>query len=324
MSEIRIGILGAGGMGRTHARHYAKIPEVRLTIYDVDDAAARALADAHGADVARSFEDLLSAVDAVDVCLPTPLHREVVLTTLRAQKPTLCEKPLARTVQECAELVEESERSGVLLMPAQVVRFFPEFSRAHSLVEQGTLGQIAAVRTRRGGGQPKGAGGWFTNPELSGGVFVDLAVHDFDWILWTFGSVERVYAQCLTGKRQDLDYGLATLTLENGALAHVEATWADPGGFRVTFEIAGSEGFVEYDSRMRATLRLATADGSRAESSLAPMDDPYYRQLLSFVRAVKGEAPPPVTALEGARAVAVAEAALESARTGKPVVPARL
>jgi predicted dehydrogenase len=311
-------------MGRTHARHYSKIPSVRLTIYDVDETAARALAEAHEAEVARSFEELLGSVDAVDICLPTHLHREIALSSLRAKKPTLCEKPLARTVAECAELVEESERSGTLLMPAQVVRFFPEFRTAHSLVAQGKLGRIAAIRTRRGGGQPKGAGGWFQDPSLSGGVFLDLAVHDFDWILWTFGPARHVFAQCLTGQRQGLDYGLATITLQSGALAHVEATWADPGGFRVTFEIAGSEGFVEYDSRQRATVRWATTDGLRAESNLAPHDDPYYLQLHAFVRAVRGEAPPPVSALEGARAVAIAEAAWESARTGRPVPPASL
>jgi predicted dehydrogenase len=321
----RVGIIGAGGMGRTHARHYSMMEDVALVIFDIDRGAADALqTQARNASVATSLERLLANVDVVDVCLPTHLHKEIVLTTLNAKLPTLCEKPLARTVAECAQMVDAAHRHGTILMPAQVVRFFPEFEAANRLVSSGRLGTISAIRTRRGGGQPKGAGDWFRNPDLSGGVLLDLAVHDFDWILWTFGPVVRVFSQALTWSNVgSLDYALTTLTLESGALAHVEATWADPGGFRVTFEVAGSGGLIEFDSRQRATLRTAWADGARSEANLAPSDDPYFKQLRAFLRAAQGEVPPPVTAEEGMAAVAIAEAAIQSARTGKPVAPAR-
>lgn len=321
----RVGIIGAGGMGRTHARHYSNMQNVSLVIFDIDRGAADALqAQAKNATVASDLEELLANVDVVDVCLPTHLHKDVVLRALEAKLPTLCEKPLARTVAECEQMVDAAHRYGTLLMPAQVVRFFPEFETAHRLVTSGQLGTISAIRTRRGGGQPKGAGEWFRNPDLSGGVLLDLAVHDFDWILWTFGPVARVFSQALTWSNVgSLDNALTTLTLESGALAHVEATWADPGGFRVTFEVAGTGGLLEFDSRQKATLRTATAEGTRSEANLAASDDPYFKQLCAFLRAARGEAPPPVTAEEGMAAVAIAEAAMQSARTGQPVAPAR-
>lgn len=322
----RVGIVGAGGMGRTHARHYSKMEDVSLLLFDIDREAAEALqTQAKNATVADDLEQLLSNVDAVDVCLPTHLHKDVVLTALEAHLPTLCEKPLARTVAECEQMVDAAHRHGTLLVPAQVVRFFPEFEAAHRVITSGRLGSISAIRTRRGGGQPKGAGEWFRNPDLSGGVLLDLAVHDFDWILWTFGPVVRVFSQALTWSNVGtLDYALTTLTLEGGALSHVEATWADPGGFRVTFEVSGSGGLLEFDSRQKVTLRTATTEGTRSEANLAAGDDPYFKQLRAFLRAAKGEAPPPVTAEEGLAAVAIAEAAMQSARSGKPVAPARI
>jgi predicted dehydrogenase len=119
------------------------------------------------------------------------------------------------------------------------------------------------------------------------------------------------------------DYALTTLTFESGCVAHVEATWMDPGGSRVTFEVCGSEGMIEFDSRRAPTLRTTTADGSRLEAPLGPEDDPYYLQLRAFVDSVKNGTEPPVSGLDGLQAVAIACAALESAQTGKVVAPTR-
>src|SRR5207247_11393300 len=98
---------------------------------------------------------------------------------------------------------------------------------------------------------------------------MDLAIHDYDWIRWTFGEVKQVFAQSLTFRDiPELDYSLTTLTLESGALAHVEGTWADPGGFRVAFEISGSEGFIEHDSRLSQSLRTSVAGRSMTEGTV--------------------------------------------------------
>lgn len=321
----KVGVIGTGGMGRVHARQYAKFDDVELFAFDVDRERATAYADDTRARLADSLDELIKTVDVVDVCVPTSLHLEFASASLNAGKPTFCEKPLCRTVEDCAKLVELSDKLRVPLMPAQVVRYFPEFRRAHNMVQQGAVGKPAAIRTRRGGGFPKGAGGWFGDFSQSGGVIMDLAIHDYDWIRWTFGEVTRVYAQSLTFSGiKDMDYSLATLTLESGAIAHVEGTWADPGGFRVSFEIAGSEGFIEHDSRSAPSLRVATASGASAEGPMAALDDPYYLEIKGFFDALDSGAPPPVAAVDGLRAVAICEAAIESTRTGRPIAPARI
>lgn len=213
-------------------------------------------------------------------------------------------------------------------MPGQVVRYFAEFEKANRIIKSGELGDIAAVRTRRGGAAPQGAGGWFRDLRRSGGVLIDLAVHDFDWMRWTFGEVSSVFA-CSVGLHRDPqlefigDYSLTTLTFESGVIGHVEATWMDPSGFRTTIEVCGSEGMIEYDSRTAASLVTHLQGVSRFEAPLATQDDPYFRQLSAFVATVRKEKPLPVTGLDGFRALAIAVAAVESAKTGKPVVPAR-
>jgi predicted dehydrogenase len=148
-------------------------------------------------------------------------------------------------------------------------------------------------------------------------------------MLWTFGPVKSVFSRSVRlghpveGAEFEGDYALTTLQFESGAVGHVETTWMDPSGFRVTFEVCGSNGMIEYDSRNVATLRVHDAAGSRAESNLAPTDDPFYRELRAFVDAVVQDSEMPIAPEDGLRAVAISRAAIESAKTGRVVVPGR-
>lgn len=298
--------------------------DVTLIAYDIDAERLAKFCETTGATSTATADDLIEKSDAVDICVPTHLHLELASKCLNAGKPTLCEKPLARTVADCAKLVELSERTGVPLMPAQVVRYFPEFKKAHEVITSGGIGDPSVARTRRGGAFPGGAGGWFGDVELSGGAILDVAIHDFDWLRWTLGEVKRVYANCVAiSGAKNMDYALTTMTFDSGALAHVEATWADPAGFRVTFEVAGSAGFIEHDTRLYPCLRTSTANGSVTESPVVQGDDPYYCEIRGFLDALDAGGPMPVTAIDGLKAVAICEAALESAKTGKPVAPSQ-
>lgn len=330
---LNIGIIGAGHMGRTHARHWARVPDVRIAaVYDVLPDTGRALADAHDAAVYDTLPALLASnVDVVSVCTPTDTHREITETALAAGKHVFCEKPLALTVADCEAMIQATQNAGKLLGVGQVVRFFPEFANAKRLVDNGAVGNPAAVRTHRGGDFPRPPTNWYANAHQSGGVLLDLLVHDFDWLLWCFGPVKRVYARALTerfasGELPETDYALVTLRHESGVVSHVEGTWADPGGFSTTFEIAGDAGLLTHDSRRAAPLlqtrRTPTekAGGVTLPSSpVAANDDPYYRQLLSFTQSIRENTPLAVRPEEARDAVAVAVAALESARTSRAV-----
>jgi predicted dehydrogenase len=229
-------------------------------------------------------------------------------------------------LDDASKLVNTAREKGLPLMPGHVVRFFPEFRKGHDLVEQGAVGNPAAARLRRGGGMPKGENLWFADHAQSGGVLLDLAIHDFDWLRWTLGDVKRVFANSVGARTgSGPDYALTTLQFDSGAVAHVEATWMDPSGFRVAYEVCGSAGMIEYDSRLTPTVRTAIEGSATAtESPLGGSDDPYYRQLSAFVESIQDGKEPPITGFDGLMALAISEAAMESSKTGRAVAPARL
>src|SRR5579862_5328026 len=252
---ITVGILGAGGMGNVHARHYRRMRDVELFFFDPDQGQAEAFIGRHQVGAAPSPEDLIARCDVVDICLPTPLHLRYGLAAIAAGKAVFIEKPLAGNLQDGAKLVDAAGKAGVPLMPGHVVRFFPEWAAGRKMVQRGDVGTPAAARVRRGGGAPKGNDGWFLDHSRSGGVLLDLAVHDFDWLRWTLGEVKHVYARSVGAKTgSGPDYALTTLTFDSGAVGHVESTWMDPAGSRTTYEVCGSAGMIQFDSRNTQTL----------------------------------------------------------------------
>ncbi|HWA82910.1 MAG TPA: Gfo/Idh/MocA family oxidoreductase [Fimbriimonadaceae bacterium] len=321
---ITVGILGAGGMGNVHARHYRRMNDVELYFYDPDQGQAASFTERHQIGIAPSAEALISRCDVVDLCLPTPLHIPMGLQAIAAGKAVFVEKPMANSLDDAVRLVSAADKAGVTLMPGQVVRFFPEFAAGRRLVQNGAVGNPAAARVRRGGGAPKGSNGWFMDHSRSGGVLIDLGIHDFDWLRWTLGEVKHLYSRSVGAKvGQGPDYALTTLTFDNGCVAHAETTWMDPSGSRATYEVAGSKGLIQYDSRNAPTLRTHAAGKSVNEAPLFGSDDPYYNELRGFLDAVKKNEAPPVTGHDGLMALSIALAAKESAVSDRVVAPAR-
>ncbi|CAN5485482.1 Gfo/Idh/MocA family oxidoreductase [soil metagenome] len=307
----RVGILGAGGMGRAHARHWGAMSDVELHVFDpVSERATSVNATVH-----PNEDELRAAVDLVDVCLPTDLHREATERALSAGKAVFLEKPIARTLGDAEAIAQMTQSTGGALGIGHVVRYFPEYAGAHRLIKNGGIGKPASARLRRGGGAPKGHDGWFMSAERSGGVLLDLAIHDFDWLLWTIGPITEVLTRSVKRGGDGPDHALTLLKHENGCVSHVESTWMDPGGFRTEIDVAGSEGLVQYDS---------LKDGVALRQSGTPIytsrpDDPYYLELRAFLDAVQRGEKPPVTAEDGLAALQVSLAAIESDRTGQKV-----
>jgi len=322
---MKVGILGTGGMGNVHARQYRKMPHVEIGYRDRSPERGDSFAARWDANPCDSADELIAWADVVDICLPTDLHVEYALRAIKAGKPVFLEKPIAGSVADATKIVEAAEEAGVCLMVGLVVRFFPEYAMARRLVKDGAVGKPSAIRTRRGGLAPSGHNEWFMDHSRSGGVLIDLAIHDFDWLRWTLGEVTQLYSRSVAAiAGQGPDYALTTLSFENGAVAHVESTWMDPDGFRTTYEVAGSEGMIEFDSRNSASVRTHKAGSHKLESPLNPDDDPYYKELAAFLDCVTNGTPPPVTGRDGLAALNLSLAALESARTGKVVRPAKL
>ena len=333
---LKIALVGAGGMGSLHASCYAGIPNAQLAgVYDIRHDAAAALAEEHSVAPYTDFDTMLaeSGADAVDICCPTPWHAEYVCrAAARAREFALrgisVEKPMARTVAECEKMTSDCDAASIPLFIAHVARFCPEFALAKRQVEAGAVGVPAAIRTRRGGAMPRGWNDWFANFSMSGGCILDLMVHDFDWLRWTFGEVERVYAKGLVDSHMPaLDYALVTLRFVSGAIGHVEGTWADPSDFKVTIEIAGDKGLLEFNfcqptaAPFQAAL-MGSAD-PRADVALPSSPEavgPYRAELQHFVDNIEKGVSLSITPADGTAAVRIACAALESIKTGQPVV----
>ena len=326
---MKVGIVGAGFMGTTHAAGWAETPAEIIGFIAETTQESGTLAKRYNAKVYPSFDDMLPEVDVIDICSPTHLHHEMVLKAAAAGKHIVCEKPLARTTNQAQEMLAACEKAGVQLLVAHVVRFFPEYALARSAVVEGQVGKPAVIRLHRGSYRPKKpAGNWFLDEEKSGGILMDLMIHDYDYARWVAGEVESVSARRVTELHPDapIDYGLVILSHRSGALSHIAGAWAyPPPTFRTHLEIAGDRGLIEFDSEGTAPIQnlILKTGGSDAPDVALPSspvsESPYTTQIKEFYSALAEGKPARVSATDGLVAVQIAEAAIQSSHTGQPV-----
>jgi predicted dehydrogenase len=316
-------------MGQTHAVGWAETDAelVGFTSKPIDHALP--VAEQYNAKVYPDFESMLPDIDIVDICVPTHLHYEMVLKAAAAGKHVICEKPLAYTVEEGWEMVNACKIAGVKLYVAHVVRFFPEYANAKSVVEQGKIGTPAVIRLSRESFQPhKAEDNWYLDFSKSGGLLMDLMIHDFDYARWIAGDVEKVFAKTITSTHHGakVDHGLAILTHKNGIISHIEGSWAYPKPvFKTSFEIAGADGLITYDSVQTTPISIQLhktgeeGDAAVAVPTSPAAESPYTTEIKAFLKAIQTGAPVRVTAEDGLAALQIARAAIESAQTGKAI-----
>ena len=321
----RVGIAGSGSMGGWHAARWRALPVELTGFYDTDRARAVALAAKYGGQAFASVEALLDSSDIIDICTPPALHAAVTIAAARAGKHVVCEKPIARHLADARAMIAACEDAGVRLFVAHVVRFFPEFARAKAILDSGALGRLGVVRSVRGGAPP-GHSGWFADIAQSGGVTLDVAIHDIDYQRWLCGDVARVFARGLTFRNLNVDHALITLRFANGAIGHIEGSWAFPAGnFRTYLELAGTEGLLVHDSDDTRPLDVqyhagAAPAAAAALGDPAPLDDdPYFLEFRHFLDALDSGSDFLVTPHDALAALQIALAAIESLRTGRPV-----
>jgi len=306
-----------------HARSALAIDGARVVAVSavpLDDAAA--LAEECGARVA-SAEEICAAddIDLVIVATPTYLHAAHAIAAARAGKHVFCEKPLARTLADAEAMVRACDEAGVTLSVGHVVRFFPEYRQAKELLDAGTLGRPAIVTMTRGNFAVGTARGWYLDEEKSGGVVLDLMLHDLDTVRWWFGEPSRVYAKRFKGNA-GLEYALATIRYDDRPIVQVEASWAEHAGFRTGFELRGDRGMLVHDSRTASPIALQSPSGPAGPAMMATPtlhETPYFRQLRDlFARLARGD-PPLVDGREGLRSLALGLAVIRSADSGEVV-----
>lgn len=328
---VRIAIAGVGGMGGFHARSLASLAETELVwLADIDLPRAEALAAELGAKATASMEEAFAdpAVDAVVIALPTFLHRQAVELAAKHGKHVFCEKPIAMTLEDADAMIRACDEAGVTFMVGHVVRFFHEYAKIKEMLEANAIGQVSMVRSQRIGPPVMQRSPWFADLEKSGGLVLDLLIHELDTMRWYFGEVQRVFAHGLsyTPVQKERDYVMTSLRFHNGVITHNEASWAH-ATFRTGIEVAGQHGLIRYDSDESSTLTLErtkevdlTVPHQPAFVHMRPSNQAAHKiELQHFAQCLQRGEPVLVNGTEGKKALALGLAVLDSMRTGTPV-----
>jgi predicted dehydrogenase len=321
--------VGAGGIAVAHVPGLLRLGD--LVVHSLDGAPELAAAFADEAaragstiTVADSLDDLLAAVDIVDVVVPTPAHAAVVRAALAAGKHVVSEKPLARTDADADDLVAQAADAGLQLYPAHVVRWFPAYRRLHDAVTTGLLGDLAVLRFSRSGAFPTRVA-WFGDPAQSGGIVMDQMIHDLDIARWVAGPVTRVSAVTVRAgdDAHPVEAAHVLLTHASGAITHVAGLWGPQHlAFSTEYSVTGTLGSLSHSSLAEEDTRADLATPAAVDGFLPPVDpdeDPYALELADFVAAFDGGPLPRVSAADGAVALHIANAALASIESGQPV-----
>ena len=327
MREITAGVVGAGRIGKIHAGNLVNIPGVRL----------KAIADPYiVADEwsARGIEHLLdpqailgdAEIEVVLICSPTPTHAEFTQAAARAGKHVFCEKPIDLDPDRIRRTLEVVDDAGVKLQVGFNRRFDPTFARVRRSVVDGEIGDIHLVKVVARDPAPP-------TPEYvrdSGGMFLDMTIHDFDMVRFLSGSeVEEVQAfgavlvDPAIGEAGDVDTAVVTMKLANGALAVIENSRRAVFGYDQRIEVFGSKGGMEAFNESPFQVRLRTGRGECASNPLYFFLERYQRsfvaELEEFIDSVREEREPPVTGRDGLLPVLIGLAANRSMSTNRPI-----
>jgi myo-inositol 2-dehydrogenase / D-chiro-inositol 1-dehydrogenase len=325
---MKVGLLGAGRIGSLHARLLSTLPGVEtLVVGDVDGARAEALAGELGGEHGTIEEVLGSGLDAVVIAASTSAHADLIRAAVDAGIPTFCEKPIALGYEETLEIVEKVEKAGAVLQIGFQRRFDPGYVEAKRLIDEGSLGTLYSVRLATHDPEPPHE----AYIPVSGGIFRDLHIHDFDVLRWLVGSeVEEVYAKGsvrefdVFARHGDVDTAAALLTMADGVVAVLTGGRQDPLGYDVRTEIFGSGDSIAVGLDGRTPLRSVEPGAPPAAEKAYPnfrvrFEDAYRAELGHFLRLTRGEAENPCTARDALEALRVAMAADLSLAERRPV-----
>jgi predicted dehydrogenase len=257
---ITLAILGGGFMGAAHATNYAAMGDrVRVkTVFSRSEERAARVAAIVGATTSTDLDAVLAdpGIEAVDVCLPTPLHRAAAERSFRARKHVFLEKPLALTVEDGEAILAAAAASDRIFMVGLVLRFWPEYVELHRRIASGELGRpLAATASRLS--PPADWAAWYADVALSGGPPVDLMVHDFDQLNWLLGTPRSVFARAIRSAEPSYPDHVHAVVEYDGAQAGVEGSMAMPKSFPFssTIRVVCERGAAEY------SFRAAPAEG---------------------------------------------------------------
>ncbi len=333
-APITFAVLGLGRMGRLYAETLRdRVPSARLAAAADPDPAARAAfaSDFPGVRLVADPLDALDGVDAVVIATPTKTHHSLVIAAAAAGKAIFCEKPLALTVADTRTAIDAVTAAGVPLQVGFMRRFDATYVRAKALIDAGSIGEPIVFKSV--GRDPFCPRPEYADPVLSGGLIVDMGIHDCDLARWLMGQeVERVSAEgsllvCDDLRAVgDIDNASVNLRFASGTLGHVEVSRNAFYGYDIRTEVLGTEGAVTIGQHQQTPVVLLDRHGAHHDVVPYLMErfgEAYRSQLDAFVTCLRDGSPPRVTGADGLAALAIAVAATRSHHAGgQPVTVA--
>ncbi len=311
MKKMNAAVIGCGSWGRNHIRVYNDLGNASIiAIADMNTATAKEFGERYSVDWYTEPEKIFERddVEAVSICTPTVTHADLAMQAIEAGKHVLVEKPMTNTTDEAKELINAAKKRGVHLAVGFVERFNPAVSEAMNIISKGEVGEVILAHTRRVSRRPLRIG--------DVGVIKDLAIHDIDIVNQLFKSkAKTVFASAGSIAHDFEDYANIIVCFDNNRSAFIETNWLTPRKVR-TLTITGTEGLITVEY---ITQQIIVENNERLYQPFLDYGEPLLRELDSFVNSILNDESPEVRGEDGLRALEISEAAIQSAKSGKPV-----
>jgi myo-inositol 2-dehydrogenase/D-chiro-inositol 1-dehydrogenase len=329
-SKINVGVIGAGRIGKLHAEHLAyRVPDANIVaIADIFlDAAARCAAELQIPSAVKDHREIMENpdIEAVIICSSTDTHAQMIEEAAAAGKHIFCEKPIDFDLARIDRALEAVDKAGVKLQVGFNRRFDPNFKRVREMVAAGKIGTPHILRiTSRDPGPPP-----IEYVKVSGGIFLDMTIHDFDMARYLIGSeVTEIYAaggvmvDPEIGKAGDIDTAVITLRFANGTIGTIDNSRKAAYGYDQRVEVFGSEGMVAVSNNTPDTAVCSNAEGVHSSLPLfffvERYTDSYIAEMQEFIECIQQDKTPPVTGMDGRIPVVMGYAARKSYQENRP------
>ncbi len=329
---LKVGIVGFGFMGQMHYKCWKALEDAEVVAVcdvnpNIEEDTKKAVGNIGETEEAvdfsslrlyTDFEEMLKSaeLDAVSITLPTSLHPDFSIKALAAGVNVFCEKPMALNVEDCERMIAEAKRSGKVLQIGHCVRFWPEYAKAKQIVDSGEYGRVIAATFQRLGAAPTWSkDNWFMDEKRSGGVALDLHIHDTDFVQYLFGMPRAVCSFGAKGPGSGLVHIVTQYLYDDDKVVTAEGGWAmmPAFGFEMSFNIVLAKATIVYDLTREPAFRVCPAEGE-AFTPKVQEGDGWFLEIAHFAKAISGEKVEPVTTLEQSRdSVRIVEAEKKSA-----------
>jgi inositol 2-dehydrogenase len=332
--KLNVGVIGLGRLGKVYARYFAyQIPNARLAaIADIDPAAVESTARELDVEAAfTNYHDLLDGkkVDAVAIITSTKMHHEVVIAAAKAGKAIFCEKPLSISLEESNEMLKVIDQTKVFFHMGFMRRYDPGYAAAKKKIEDGAIG--TAVVFKSSSRDPFRPALEYAHPANSGGLILDMGIHDFDLARWFMGEVKSVYSIGGTLAYPemkpigDIDNAIVSLYFTSGALGSVDLSRNGTYGYDIRTEILGTNGSVQIGYLRETPILLMKKEGIIHDAVpyfFERFERAYLAQLKSFVETYLEGKEPAITCADGIAALKIALTATRSFHENRPLAVA--